>query len=64
MLHEFLASNRADLIERCRRKVTQRPAPRVTRAELTHGIPLFLDQLIKTGPTNTNVNDVYFLFAI
>jgi len=23
-----------------------------------------LDQLIKTGPTNTNVNDVYFLFAI
>jgi signal transduction histidine kinase len=48
MLHEFLTSNRADLIERCRFKVAQRSAPRVTTAELTHGIPLFLDQLIKT----------------
>ena len=48
MLHEFLTSNRADLIERCRLKVAERSAPRVTQAELTHGIPLFLDQLIKT----------------
>jgi signal transduction histidine kinase len=48
MLHQFLTSNRADLIERCRLKVAQRSAPRVTHAELTHGIPLFLDQLIKT----------------
>ena len=48
MLHEFLTSNRADLIERCRLKVVRRSAPRVTPAELTHGIPLFLDQLIKT----------------
>jgi len=48
MLHEFLTSNRADLIDRCRIKVGQRSAPRVTHAELTHGIPLFLDQLIKT----------------
>ena len=48
MLHEFLTSNRGDLIERCRLKVARRSAPRVTPAELTHGIPLFLDQLIKT----------------
>jgi len=48
VLHEFLTSNRADLIERCRLKVAQRSAPRVTQGELTHGIPLFLDQLIKT----------------
>jgi len=48
VLHEFLTSNRADLIERCRLKVARRSAPRVTQAELTHGIPLFLDQLIKT----------------
>src|SRR5580658_10304407 len=48
MLHEFLTSNRSDLIDRCRFKVSQRSAPRVTSAELTHGIPLFLDQLIKT----------------
>jgi signal transduction histidine kinase len=48
MLHEFLTSNRAALIDRCRFKVGQRSAPRVTHAELAHGIPLFLDQLIKT----------------
>jgi signal transduction histidine kinase len=48
MLHEFLTSNRVNLIDRCRVKVSQRSAPRVTPAELTHGIPLFLDQLIKT----------------
>jgi signal transduction histidine kinase len=48
MLHEFLTGNRANLIERCRLKVARRSAPRVTEAELTHGIPLFLDQLIKT----------------
>jgi signal transduction histidine kinase len=48
MLHQFLTANRTDLIERCRFKVTQRSAPRVTHAELTHGIPLFLDQLIRT----------------
>jgi signal transduction histidine kinase len=48
MLHEFLTHNRADLIERCRLKVARRSAPRVTSSELTHGIPLFLDQLIKT----------------
>jgi hypothetical protein len=48
MLHEFLISNRADLIERCRAKVAKRLAPKVTDSELTHGIPAFLDQLIKT----------------
>ncbi|MEJ1963453.1 MAG: HAMP domain-containing sensor histidine kinase [Gammaproteobacteria bacterium] len=48
MLHQFLAANRADLIERCRLKVARRLAPTVTAAELTHGIPAFLDQLIKT----------------
>ena len=48
MLHEFLTTNRADLIERCRLKVARRLAPKVTDAELTHGIPAFLDQLIKT----------------
>ena len=48
MLHEFLTANRADLIERCRLKVSKRLAPRVSNAELAHGIPRFLDQLIKT----------------
>src|SRR5580765_5678927 len=48
MLHEYLAENRAELIERCALKVSQRSAPKATDAELEHGIPLFLDQLIKT----------------
>ena len=48
MLHEFLAANRDDLIDRCRLKVVQRRSPKATAAELDHGIPHFLDQLIKT----------------
>ena len=44
----FLLRNRSDLIERCRVKVTQRHAPKVTKKELEHGIPLFLDQLTGT----------------
>jgi signal transduction histidine kinase len=48
MLHEFLTDHRADLIERCRMKVANRRAPQATDAELEHGIPLFIDQLIQT----------------
>jgi signal transduction histidine kinase len=48
VLHEFLTANRIDLIDRCRLKVAQRLAPKVTDAELAYGIPRFLDQLIKT----------------
>jgi hypothetical protein len=48
MLHEFLTAHRADLIERCRIKVVNRFAPHPADAVLAHGIPAFLDQLIKT----------------
>ena len=48
MLHEFLETNRAELIARCRAKVARRPAPRPTAREMEHGIPLFLGQLIET----------------
>ncbi|MGZ5031841.1 MAG: sensor histidine kinase [Usitatibacter sp.] len=48
MLHEFLDTNRAELIERCRAKVARRPTPRPTPKEMEHGIPLFLGQLIET----------------
>ena len=48
MMHEFLSENRGELIERCRMKVAQRPAPKATTEELDHGITLFLDQIIKT----------------
>lgn len=48
MLHEFLTENRQTLITRCREKVARRMAPRPSGAELEHGIPLFLGQLVKT----------------
>jgi signal transduction histidine kinase len=48
VLHEFLTTNKADLIERCRLKVAKRLAPKVADEQLAHGIPRFLDQLIKT----------------
>jgi signal transduction histidine kinase len=48
MLHEFLTSNSDDLIARCRAKVAKRPIPPPTAAELTYGIPIFLNQIIKT----------------
>jgi signal transduction histidine kinase len=48
MFHEFLSANRATIIARTRAKVATRPAPKATDEELTHGIPLFLDQIICT----------------
>ena len=47
MLYHFLTTNKQELIERCRAKVAARRAPRPTEAELEHGIPLFLQQLIE-----------------
>ena len=46
MLSEFLAENQVELIRRCREKTQHRAAPRPTAAEIEHGIPLFLTQLI------------------
>jgi signal transduction histidine kinase len=48
MLHEFLTFHRDEIIARTRRKVATRMAPRPTEAELEHGIPLFLEQLVDT----------------
>lgn len=48
MLHEFLARNREELIDRCRKSVAKRDSPEVTADELNHGVPFFIDQLIKT----------------
>jgi hypothetical protein len=47
MLHDFLNSNRQELINRCRGKVSKRASPPVTPTELEHGVPLFLGQLIE-----------------
>jgi hypothetical protein len=46
VLHEFLSTNRDELIERCRTKVKKRDSPPVTSMELEHGVPLFLEQLV------------------
>ena len=48
MLYEFLSVNRTDLIDRCMAKVLLRPARQRTGSVMLHGIPEFLDQLIKT----------------
>ncbi len=48
MLSKFLSENRTELIERCRAKVAERIAPKATDAELQFGVPLFLEQLVKT----------------
>lgn len=46
MLYEFIALNREEIIRRCRAKVATRSAPPPTTAEIDHGVPLFLDQLV------------------
>src|SRR5688572_10765955 len=46
MLHEFIAENRDELIVRCRAKVASRSFPPPTAAEIDHGVPVFLDQLV------------------
>ena len=48
MLHDFLTLNRATLIERCRLKAARRCASGASVEPLLHGIPPFLDQIIKT----------------
>jgi signal transduction histidine kinase len=47
MLHEFLTLHRDDLIQRCRVKMAARPAPTASDSEISHGVPLFLDQLVE-----------------
>jgi hypothetical protein len=48
MLHEFLTSNRAELIARCRSKVARRLSPTEIPLAIDHGVPLFLQQLVET----------------
>jgi len=48
MLHEFLTSNRTELIARCRSKVAKRLSPTEIPLALDHGVPLFLQQLVET----------------
>jgi signal transduction histidine kinase len=61
MLHEFIAINRDEIIERCRAKVATRSEPPATEVEINHGVPLFLKQLVhvlqlaKRGESNPEI---------
>src|ERR1700734_2986570 len=48
MLHEFIKTNRAVLIDQCRAMVASRSEPKPAEDDLPHGIPIFLDPLIET----------------
>jgi signal transduction histidine kinase len=45
-LHDFIVIHQDEIIRRCRSKVTARHAPRPTQAEIEHGVPIFLGQLV------------------
>ena len=54
MLHEFVTANREEIIRRCRAKVATRLDPTPTVAEIDHGVPMFLNQLLdelRHGPS-------------
>jgi hypothetical protein len=56
-LYELISLNRDDIIHRCRGKVASRSSPPPTKAEIEHGVPVFLDQLVaelRHGPSATN----------
>jgi hypothetical protein len=56
MLREFIEVHREEIIRRCRAKVASRSAPPPTTAEIDHGVPIFLDQLVEElrhGPSKT-----------
>jgi hypothetical protein len=55
-LSQFIDGHRDELIGRCRAKVAKRSAPPPTKAEVDHGVPLFLEQLceeLRHGPSKT-----------
>lgn len=56
MLHEFIALNRDEIIGRCRAKVAARSIPMPSEAEINHGVPIFLDQLVQSLRSGDTVN--------
>jgi signal transduction histidine kinase len=45
MLSDFIAANRENILARARVRVSARSAPAMSGVEMTHGLPIFLDQL-------------------
>src|SRR5687768_17004641 len=54
MLHDFITVNREDIIARCRAKVASRSIPPPSEAEINHGVPLFLEQLVDALRSGTS----------
>jgi hypothetical protein len=48
MLHEFLTTNRQQIIGLCKDKVAKRFEPTESESSQNHGVPLFLEQLVET----------------
>jgi signal transduction histidine kinase len=46
VLQDFIAVHHEEILSRCRAKVATRSIPPPTAAEIDHGVPLFLDQLV------------------
>jgi len=55
MLHEFVTSNRNELIARCKNKVAKRSTP--SGAPANNGVPLFLEQLVDTLRQDQSTRD-------
>lgn len=47
-MYRFLQNHRSDLVKRCKDKVAARPKRAATEAQLENGVPMFLEQLIRT----------------
>ena len=47
MLHEFITSNRSELIDRCDEKVAKRFEPTIPPALINNGVPLFFAPLTR-----------------
>jgi signal transduction histidine kinase len=46
MLQEFIVANRERIIDRARLRVSERMAPKSTNANLEHGVPILLTQIV------------------
>jgi signal transduction histidine kinase len=57
MLHDFLTSRREEIIALTQIKVRARAAPSAVGAELAHGVPLFVEQLIETLKDSESTSD-------
>jgi hypothetical protein len=58
MLYEFITLNREEIVTRCRAKVATRSMPPPSEAEINHGVPLFLDQLVDMLRSGGGTGDI------